>query len=206
MLDQVSTSTRRRSKDAAAFESVSQAAADVRFCELLYATLGTWGLVRMGGAAMRSFSSFREALEGEAPSLNRFAKWQIGDLSDADLQTASDELCRGIGRLQLTEAHAKLVANTKALHHLLPELVPPMDREHVGWFFRWNPTRLQEYEQPFIDIFPRYRDIAKCVDIQDYLSAGGPWRTSITKVIDNAIVGYSLTHQETATHSPNSGL
>jgi hypothetical protein len=38
------------------------------------------------------------------------------------------------------------VPGTKALHHLLPDLVPPMDRAWTGAFFHWSTTAPQNAE------------------------------------------------------------
>lgn len=37
--------------------------------------------------------------------------------------------------LKVMESNARLVGNSKALHHLLPELVPPVDRQYTVKFF-----------------------------------------------------------------------
>src|SRR5260221_103336 len=45
--------------------------------------------------------------------------------------------------LGIVENQAKLVAGTKALHHILPELVVPMDREYTQLLFGWQNPRFQ---------------------------------------------------------------
>jgi len=61
-----------------------------------------------------------------------------GDLSTL---TAIDSLVSG---LAVVDNKARIVAGTKTLHHLLPDLVPPMDRAWTGAFFGWSPIDPQK--------------------------------------------------------------
>ena len=177
--------------------SVSRAIADQRFREYLYATLAAWGLVRMGGVKMVDFSAFSESLAEVAPSLGGLAETSLDELEGSELSGVAERLCEAVGRLRITEAQAKLVANTKTIHHLLPDLVPPMDRHHIGWFFGYTPSQLQVHREPFLDMFSRLHEIARRVHPQGYvfLDKEAGWRTSRTKILDNAIVAFSLKNQ-----------
>lgn len=167
---------------------------DECFREYLYATLAAWGLVRMGGVKMHDFNDFTKSLKRSAHEIQDLDGLQIESLSDRDVPPVAESICTIIGQLEITEARAKLVANTKALHHLLPELVPPIDRKHIGWFFGWQ-SRMQAHQQPFMDMFPRFCHIARRVSPSQYVERT-EWCTSQTKVLDNAILGFSLSHRE----------
>ena len=94
-----------------------------------------------------------------------------------------------IDMLGITETQSRLVAGTKALHHVLPDLVPPMDRAYTAAFFGWSPQRLQGREAAFFALaFPVYANIAERARAERYASGG--WNSSISKVVDNAVVGY----------------
>jgi hypothetical protein len=86
------------------------------------------------------------------------------------------------------------VANSKALHHLLPDLVPPIDRNYTLNFFLGRPyIRHGRDADYFMTLFPLFRQIA--VSCQAAIQArimDPPVRmnTSVTKVIDNAILGF----------------
>ena len=82
------------------------------------------------------------------------------------------------------------MAGSKALHHVLPELVPPIDREYTLQFFYDNKMLQRGERQTFAEIFPQFhRILQSCKDeIQRRLRSG--MNTSSTKVVDNAIVGY----------------
>lgn len=167
---------------------------DERFREYLYATLAAWGLVRMGGVKMHDFVRFTQTLARCAPKIEALDGLQLDGLSASKVASVAEQICSIIGELDITEATAKIVPSTKALHHLLPELVPPIDREHIGRFFGWQPVRMQDHRQPFMDMFPRFCHIARTVNPSRYVGTG-EWRTSRTKVLDNAILGFSLAHR-----------
>jgi len=83
---------------------------------------------------------------------------------------------------------SRIVLGSKALRHLLPELVVPIDREYTQRFFGWaNPTLQNFPERCFREAFAGFAAIAREANPAQYVGRG--WHTSKTKVIDNAIVG-----------------
>jgi hypothetical protein len=77
----------------------------------------------------------------------------------------------------------------KPTHHLLPNLVVPMDRQFTGAFFGWTTHDCQKKEDRlFKSAFVVFREIAHKAKPSRYTGAG--WNTCPAKVIDNAIVGY----------------
>jgi hypothetical protein len=87
-----------------------------------------------------------------------------------------------------------IVAGTKTLHHLLPDLVPPMDRAWTGAFFLWSAAA-PRYAQAttFTRTFTGFAQVAQTVRPGQFV--GGGWRTSRTKVLDNAAIGYCKIHK-----------
>lgn len=72
------------------------------------------------------------------------------------------------------------------------DLVPPMDCAYTAPFFGWA-QRLQGREAEFFEIaFRAYADMAERTNPATY--AGQGWNTSLTKVLDNAVVGYCKVH------------
>ena len=82
----------------------------------------------------------------------------------------------------------RLVGNSKLLHHLLPDLVPPIDNRNTLWFFG-NPAG--EDHEILAQLMTRFRDIHNRIN-WDEVIYNGPFNTSRPKLIDNAIIGYRL--------------
>jgi len=98
-----------------------------------------------------------------------------------------------ISGLNIGVGETKIVIGTKALHHLIPELVPPMDRQYTLRFFLDHTNKNQGDQLTFGEIFPRFRQIAtrSAQEIAKLIGVGS-MSTSSTKMIDNAIVGYGI--------------
>ncbi len=107
-----------------------------------------------------------------------------------DVDAISASLWRVIETLKIVANATPLVAGSKTLHHLLPELVPPMDRAYTQQFFGWNTHHFQHHQRRcFESAFAAFVLIASQVDAQHYVGTG-VWNTSVTKVLDNGVVGY----------------
>ncbi|HXK40250.1 MAG TPA: hypothetical protein VJ837_05445, partial [Candidatus Paceibacterota bacterium] len=120
-----------------------------------------------------------------------FDQVTIGDPSLKPTVMAA-ELWRVVRDLSIVDNDSRIVPGTKALHHILPELVVPIDRAYTQRFFRWhNPEFQYGQRQCFEHAFISFVRIARATNPQQYLGDG--WNSSSTKVIDNAIVGMLLT-------------
>jgi hypothetical protein len=78
------------------------------------------------------------------------------------------------------------------MHHIFPELIPPMDNAYTLKFFfgyvRPNPGYAE-----FSAIFRAFWEIAQASTPSIHAHIGAhPFNTSVTKVIDNVIVGAQL--------------
>ncbi len=174
--------------------NVFQAAKDERFCELLYATLVSWGMHRMDkGAKMPDFETFTIGIGHMASKIEELSNYRITALSQEDTAYISGKLWLLITSLPGSTTNSRLVANSKALHHFLPHLVPPIDRANTAFFF---DVDIQNNEKKAFEIiYPNMILIAKrlkyILDTFDYVG----FNSSETKVIDNAIIGYRIKHK-----------
>jgi hypothetical protein len=194
------------------FGSPSEALLDDGFVESLYAVLTAWGMHRMGsrGARMEDFSAFRDSLRSQLPAiikLDQHLKKIGGDVTpslfqipEAEVPILQEELWSVISGFKLGKSdEARIVIGSKAVHHLFPELLPPIDRRYTLRFFLDIETLAGRRERDaFQLIFPRFHRIAvECSPlIETLLQAGLPakgyMRTSCSKMIDNAIVGFGI--------------
>ena len=194
------------------YGSPSEALLDDNFVECLYAVLTAWGMHRMGsrGARMEEFAAFTESLLSELPGIVKLehhlkrlvdgTKTQLPQLPTVEVPVLTEELWSLISRLKLGKSDdTKIVLGSKALHHLFPELFPPIDRRYTLRFFLGRETLAAESESDaFREIFTRFHQIAtNCAPtIQSLMEEGSLeeryMRTSCTKMIDNAIVGFGI--------------
>ena len=158
---------------------------DEDFLDLLYATLQAWGIGRRSSRLIDR-DTFGKILRDWEDELVLVEEVRI---DDADTHQAEHlwHLVEGMG---LVENQARIVALTKTLHHLLPDLVVPIDRAYTGTFLGRNPAEFQSSQREiFLEAFGAFSSLARSVDLAAHL---GGWNSSITKVIDNAVVGYCV--------------
>lgn len=171
--------------------SVEAAVQDEQFLELLYETLKCWGIGKRASRLV-PFTEFRSTLESHMAQLAELEPLAIESLTTSDQSTitAIDFL---ISDLHVVDNLARIVAGTKTLHHLLPNLVPPMDRAWTGAFFGWSTLDPQNNQTViFREAFSAFVEIAGVTHPSRFVGAG--WRTSSTKVLDNALIGYGKLH------------
>jgi hypothetical protein len=171
-------------------ESVRAAIADEELLELIYAMLTSWGMHRMGpkGAKLVDFEPFCNGIRSQVAILEEIETLVIEDVDGVD--EVADKIWRAVSRARLSASGTQIVAGTKALHHLLPDLIPPIDRTYTVRFFHENTLMPRGDEDAFREIYPALAEIASRA--RDHLSVNSrsPMNTSRTKIIDNAIIGY----------------
>lgn len=167
---------------------------DEDFYDSLYATLTAWGMHRMGtgNAKLAELDEIKESFRQQVEQIREVEAYAISELEKSRVGQVAEQLWRIISGLKIGIGETKIVANSKALHHLLPSLIPPVDREHTIRFFYHHKTLNQGDENAFREIYPYFHQIATSCkgEIQQRVTARHGMDTSETKVIDNAIVGY----------------
>jgi hypothetical protein len=167
--------------------SVEAALADRGFVTGLYRTLLAWRL-GMRASYLVSEEEFFRALQVARPAIASLEPYRI-DAVDVPPDIA-DRIWHVIDGLGIVNNKAKLVAGTKTLHHILPDLVVPMDREWTGRFFRLHAPEWQtDQRRTFRRIHEALAGVARATRPAGYV-AGEGWRTSRTKVLDNALIAY----------------
>jgi len=181
---------------------------DTDYLELLYATLTAWGMDRMGGGQkLQCFETFKVSLQDDSfirclDSLKDTPLSGLGDISEIEQQVrlAYDWL-RGQERVMKTGK--TLVGVAKTLHHMLPDLLIPVDRKYIIGLL--NYLNKKEFRpSKYGDSFENYW---KCISISHYLCQQNglsnidpteeyPMNTSIPKLIDNSLIGIFFIHQK----------
>jgi hypothetical protein len=187
--------THRKAIDIRRRLGVVSALEDDEFLDSLRDTLKAWGIGSHDAVLVEPLE-FRRQLRKHAKEIAALESVLIDD-ANAD---TGDRLWRiirsldiALGRRTLRPTQSKIVGGSKALHHLLPELQPPIDRMYTAPFLlRIQPHHFQNAAQEaetFRIAFESFRAIAKAANPVQYVGRND-WNTSRTKVIDNAIVGF----------------
>jgi hypothetical protein len=182
-----------------------------RHIEMLYATLTAWGMHRMGDAdrtktKLANWDQFRDSLRAQRPGLEPFKNARLLDLSEAEYERALAALEPPYRSLKLSVAGATVVVNSKALFHVLPSLIPPIDRQYTIRFFTRPPEKWRYSNGKFKTImmpsgldaqFERFRSIClKMKRLADRIDRSLLDRellentVTAPKAIDNAIVNF----------------
>ena len=171
-------------------ESVRSAIADEELLELIYAMLTAWGMHRMGpkGAKLVDFEPFCDGIRRQSANLEELETLIITDLDEVD--AVADRIWNAVSSARLSASGTQIVAGTKALHHLLPELIPPIDRTYTIRFFHENTLMPRGDEDAFREVYPALAEIASRASDHLRVNNRSPMNTSRTKILDNAIIGY----------------
>jgi len=172
--------------------NVRDALKDEVFLDSLYQTLQAWGIGRRASHLVPR-AQFGNCLRQCSDEIVSFDNLRLDD-PDLDVAEVATALWQLIEHLGVVENVSLIVPGTKTLHHLMPDLVPPMDRAWTGAFFLWSTAAPQYYqESTFVEAFSSFAKIAQTCEPGYYVGEG--WRTSSSKVLDNAIIGYCKIHE-----------
>lgn len=167
------------------------------YLEYIYATLNSWGMHRMGktGSKMQSFEIFQKSVEK--------IRGEIKTAESISYHSINNEDWKLLGKIfmniNVMASKTTIVGNSKVMAHLLPNIIPPIDREYTLKFLKGN-TNIKN------DIFYEWRLMQEIISdffipvavdqnfnslAQSWISNQSqyPWDTSVLKVIDNLVIG-----------------
>jgi hypothetical protein len=175
--------------------SANKAIYDDQFLDALYRTLQAWG-IGIRASKLKSFEAFVTALRARSSEIIALEDKAIDD-PQLNVNETGQQLWQLTNSLDIVTNNTRIVAGSKALHHLLPDLMVPIDRAYTQRFFCWQSPKFQ-YEQKacFEQAFASFAQIARRTNPSQYVSSG--WHSSRTKVIDNAIIGLISDQQAAA--------
>ncbi len=165
--------------------------------EYVYATLSAWGMNRMGkgGSKMQSFDTFCRSIEPLQNHIAQAQQYDIQNMSNNRWKCLEEIFCG----INVMASGTSLVGNSKVMHHMLPNIIPPIDREYTLWYLRGNTSIKNdlEYEWSLMKtiISDFFIPVASNKEYQlkaaTWLACNSeyPWDTSSFKIIDNLIIG-----------------
>jgi hypothetical protein len=160
----------------------------------VYATLASWGMHRMGkgNTKLRDLPVIVESVRSESSAIKALQNIALLDVSPSRLTQTCRDIWHLLSRLTISIAEARIVANSKLIHHILPHLLPPIDRTYTfNFFYSRNMLSVPE-DIAFVEMYSRFHQIGLANKESILSSVGTGWNTSPTKLIDNAIVGYVI--------------
>jgi len=146
----------------------------------------------MGGPAKVSeFSQLAASLRAATPIIEELWPLNITRLDPASVPAISQRTWQVIAAIRASTSETQIVAGSKTLHHVLPSLIPPIDRQYTFRFFTGQKV-IPSGERAFLEWFPYFAEIGqRCRGpIDAAISRGGLMATGPSKVIDNAIIGF----------------
>jgi len=162
-----------------------------RHIEMIYATLSAWGMHRMGKTKtkMVDFSLFKSALLNIKPNLDelRFVRLEEYTSEPTDILNKLKTICF---QLRVSVSDSKVVGNSKALAHILPNLVPPVDRQYTVRFFAESLSNFRDGEEEnfYNHILIRCYQFVKLIKSDSRIVLDDCFNTSFPKVFDNLIM------------------
>ena len=172
---------------------------DIHFIEYIYATLTAWGMHRMDqNTRMTKFQDFRNSI---VKNKDKFINLSKEKIRETNLEELKEDILNIFISLKIMSRNKapKFVANSKVMHFLLPDLIPPMDKGHIYYFFygRTNQKgkkylpQIKDEVETFWQILLKFQEVANDLDLKEE-DLKNEWDTSIPKIIDNAIIGFNL--------------
>lgn len=157
----------------------------------LYETLEQWDMNRRG-ARMVPFDSFAESVRFWKRSLIRLNEYKLHDDIETEFSAIYEILEKVFCNLKVMESKRRIVGVSKVLHFLLPDLIMPIDSKYtMEAFYGYNKfSNIAKDEfRTFRDIFERTFEIASRLQLSPSDIDGVQWKTSVPKLIDNAVIG-----------------
>lgn len=111
-----------------------------RHIEMIYATLASWGMHRMGNpdvtkAKMVEFPKFRNSIIKHRDRLQQLNSLRMDLCDQKQYGKYIEDLKQIYSSLEVSTSDATIVAHSKTLAHILPNLIPPIDRQYTIRFF-----------------------------------------------------------------------
>jgi len=174
------------------FSDVISALKDDIFIRNLWETLRVWGLGTRGSKLL-CLNDFKKVLLEHKEYFSELDSIRIDD-KNISIEKVSVKLWDLMNKARVSRVKNPIVSGSKCFHHILPNLVPPIDREYTRPFFKfWLQYFQNNPRKAFIYMWKKFVLISYKVNLDKYVGKT-KWCTSITKVLDNAIIGYCKCH------------
>jgi len=169
---------------------------------MIYAVMPSWGMHRMGtkGAKMEEYNIFEKEIIKN--------KDEIIELKDKNIKNVNiNNIAKLITeKIHVSKSNSFLVSSSKVLHHILPNIISPIDRNYSIRFMKknkndWGANSINinnEEAYAFIFLTEMYEFIGNnenlmskyIIEINENNIYDNNFNTSLTKIFDNLIMVY----------------
>jgi hypothetical protein len=155
---------------------------------------------------LTEWNQFHESLANSGVALSSLRNVKLLRSSEREYSDAVSALWPCYRALRLSVSEATIVVNSKALYHLLPDFIPPIDRQYTVRFFRQRPEDWRDAKGKFkvimlpagldaqFDLFRaicvELKRLADRIDRTLFDAELREYDVTPPKAIDNAIVNY----------------
>ncbi len=174
--------------------------------EMIYATLTSWGMHRMGDTKtkMVDYKDFQKSILLNKNELINLRHLKIENIKKNEFMVLIKRLNEICFDLIVSKSNSKIVGNSKTLAHILPDLIPPIDRQYTILFFQKEPfnfiDKTGKLKQPtlkkidendyFNHIIEKTYDFVNFIKNNNLVKIQQPFNTSYPKIFDNLIITY----------------
>jgi len=169
---------------------------------MIYAVMPSWGMHRMGskGAKMVNYDIFEKEILKNRDEINELKNKNIKNVNINNVVKLITE------KVHISKSNSFLVSSSKVLHHILPNIISPIDRNYSIRFMRKNKndwgsssmninneeayaliflTEMYKFINSNEDIMSKY-----IININENTMYDNNFNTSLTKIFDNLIMVY----------------
>ena len=167
------------------------------YLEYIFATLSAWGMHRMGkgGSKMNDFDTFNKSVTSLKNEILEARDFSYTDLNVNKWEIIEQIFCN----IDVMASETSLVGNSKVMAHLLPNLIPPIDRRYTLKYL-YNNTNIKndltkEWHRMECILTEFFYPLACDVNLKKKMATWNsnqneyPWDTSHLKIIDNLLIG-----------------
>ena len=191
-----------------------------RHIELIYATLASWGMHRMGDpkttkTKLHEFKDFEASIICSKNVLRELTEIEYTDIDENDYLSLIQGLKGVYSKLMVSISNATIVGHSKTLAHILPNLIPPIDRQHTIRFFTQDkseffyrngkyrlvqvPNGLDAQFDLFAEICLKMKKLFEQADRKMFTLNPDTFNTSYPKIMDNLIMAFVKSVQKPKT-------
>jgi hypothetical protein len=164
-----------------------------RHLEMIYAMLPSWGMHRMGDYKVKTinYDLFLEQIENNKKSLLKLRNINYYELNLKERNELINDLVELILNIKVNIADTQIVSSSKVVHHILPNLVCPIDKEYTIHFLIGDKIYQNKYEKMYLEIILHgmFKFIGENIIVLNN-NIDEIFNTSLTKIFDNLIITY----------------